>query len=256
MFYEDVRVVALTGEAKQRERFLAELAHRCKVATLREERNDKPASFTRKVADDLLSIQSPSRYVLTQRADDANEIARELDQLAEREDLDFAVVVGSALASRIASFHEVYEARLQPSLNFEQHFESLATAPEWVTLGALVRAVRAHRDIHKAGAILTFTGVVRGEALALEFDIYEGEAQQRISSIAHDLTAIEGIVDARIYHKSGRVHKGEDIVYIVVAAAHRQEGFKALRDAIERIKKEVPIWKKELTERGDKWVGI
>ncbi|MGA3199133.1 MAG: molybdenum cofactor biosynthesis protein MoaE [Halobacteriota archaeon] len=256
MFYEDVRVVALTGEAKQRERFLAELAHRCKVATLREERNDKPASFTRKVADDLLSIQSPSRYVLTQRADDANEIARELDQLAEREDLDFAVVVGSALASRIASFHEVYEARLQPSLNFEQHFESLATAPEWVTLGALVRAVRAHRDIHKAGAILTFTGVVRGEALALEFDIYEGEAQQRISSIAHDLTAIEGIVDARIYHKSGRVNKGEDIVYIVVAAAHRQEGFKALRDAIERIKKEVPIWKKELTERGDKWVGI
>jgi molybdopterin synthase catalytic subunit len=116
--------------------------------------------------------------------------------------------------------------------------------------------VRAHPDIHKAGAILTFTGVVRGEALALEFDIYEGEAQQRISSIARDLTAIEGIVDAKIYHKSGRVSRGEDIVYIVVAAAHRQEGFKALRDAIERIKKEVPIWKKELTERGDKWVGI
>ena len=257
MFYEDVRVVALTGEAKQRERFLAELAHRCKVATLREEHKTKPASFTRKVANDLLSIQSPTRYVLTQRAiDDANGIARELDQLAEREDLDFAVVVGSALASRIASFHEVYEVRLGPSLNFKQHFESFATAPEWITLGALVRAVRAHPDIHKAGAILTFTGVVRGEALALEFDIYEGEAQQRISSIAHDLTAIEGIVDAKIYHKSGRVNRGEDIVYIVVAAAHRQEGFKALRDAIERIKKEVPIWKKELTERGDKWVGI
>jgi molybdopterin synthase catalytic subunit len=257
VFYEDVRVVALTGEVKQRERFIAELARRCQVATLREEHNDKPASFTKKVADDLLSVQSPSRYVLTQRAiDDANQIVRELDQLAEREDLDFAVVVGSTLASRIASFHEVYEVRLAPSLNFEQHFESLATAPEWITLGALVRAVRAHPDIHKAGAILTFTGVVRGEALALEFDIYEGEAQQRISSIAHDLTAIEGIVDVKIYHKSGRVNKGEDIVYIVVAAAHRQEGFKALRDAIERIKKEVPIWKKELTEQGHKWVGI
>ncbi|MGD0327362.1 MAG: molybdenum cofactor biosynthesis protein MoaE [Halobacteriota archaeon] len=257
MFYESVRVVALTGEAKQGERFLAELARRCKVATLREEHRAKPVSFTRKVANDLLSIQSPTRYILTQRAiDDTNEIVRELDQLAEREDLDFAVVVGSALASRIASFHEVYEARLEPSLTFEQHFESLAAAPEWITLGALVRAVRAHPDIHKAGAILTFTGVVRGEALALEFDIYEGEAQQRISSIARDLTAIKGIVDVKIYHKSGRVNRGEDIVYIVVAAAHRQEGFKALRDAIERIKKEVPIWKKELTERGDKWVGI
>jgi molybdopterin synthase catalytic subunit len=257
VFYDDVRVVALTGEAKQRERFLAELARRCKVATLREEHKAKPASFTGKVANDLLSIQSPTSYVLTQRAiDDAKEIARELDQLAEREDLDFAVVVGSALASRIVSLDEVYEARLGPSLNFEQHFESLATAPEWVTLNSLVRAVRAHPDIHKAGAILTFTGVVRGEALALEFDIYEGEAQRRISAIAHDLTAIEGIVDAKIYHKSGRVKRGEDIVYIVVAAAHRQEGFTALSDAIERIKKEVPIWKKELTERGDKWVGI
>jgi len=257
VFYEDVKVVALTGDEKQRERFLAELVHRCKVATLREEHNVKPALFTRKIADGLLSIQSPSRYALTQRAsNDANEIARELDQLAEQEDLDFAVVVGSVLASKIASFHEVYEARLESSLNFEQHFESLATAPEWITLGALVRAVRAHPNIHEAGAILTFTGVVRGEALALEFDIYEGEAQRRISSIAHDLRAMKGIVDAKIYHKSGRVYQGEDIVYIVVAAAHRQEGFKALREAIERIKKEVPIWKKELTERGDKWVGI
>jgi len=51
-----------------------------------------------------------------------NELARELDQLAEREDIDFAVVVGSALTSRIASFHEVYEARLEPSMNFEQQF--------------------------------------------------------------------------------------------------------------------------------------
>jgi molybdopterin synthase catalytic subunit len=256
VFYEHVRVVSLTGGEKQRERFLAGLARRYKVATLREEHEAQSAQFTRKIASDLLSIQSPTRYVLTQRAIDANELARELDQLAEREDIDFAVVVGSALTSRIASFHEVYEARLEPSMNFEQQFESLATAPEWITLGALVRAVRAHPDIHKAGAILTFTGVVRGEALALEFDIYEGEAQQRISSIACDLMAIEGIVDAKIYHKSGRVNRGEDIVYIVVAAAHRQEGFKALRDAIERIKKEVPIWKKELTERGDKWVGI
>jgi molybdopterin synthase catalytic subunit len=252
-----VRVVALTGEAKQRERFLAELARRCKVAMLREEHKAKPASFTTKVASDLLSVQSPTRYVLTRRAiNDAHEIARELDQLAEQEDLDFAVVVGSALTSKITSFREVYEARLERSLNFEQHFESLATVPEWITLGALIRAVRTHPDIHEAGAILTFTGIVRGEALALEFDIYEGEAEQRIASIAHDLTAIEGIIDAKIYHKSGRVDKGEDIVYIVVAAAHRQEGFKALRDAIERIKKEVPIWKKELTERGDKWVGV
>jgi len=139
--------------------------------------------------------------------------------------------------------------------NFEQHFEALKTFPEWMTLGTLIRTVRSHPNIHNAGAILTFTGTVRGEAFALEFDVYENEAEQRLSSIVRDLKTAEGIIEARIYHKSGRLKRGEDIVYIVVAAAHRQEGFKALRDAIERIKKEVPIWKKEFTEDGERWVG-
>jgi molybdopterin synthase catalytic subunit len=188
--------------------------------------------------------------------ENANEIPRELDRLGEQEDIDFAVVVGGVLVSQIVSFREVYEAQLDLSANFEQHFDALKTFPEWMTLGALVRIVRSHHDIHKAGAILTFTGTVREEAFALEFDIYESEAQQRLSAIVRDLKIAEGIVEAKIYHKSGRIKRGEDIVYIVVAAAHRQEGFKALRDAIERIKKEVPIWKKEFTEDGEKWVGI
>jgi molybdopterin synthase catalytic subunit len=164
--------------------------------------------------------------------------------------------VGGELTSRIVSSREVYEVQLAGSANFEKHLEALKKFPEWITLGALVRNVRSHPDIHKAGAILTFTGMVRGEAFALEFDIYEREAQQRLSLIVRDLKAAEGIVEVKIHHKSGRVKRGEDIVYIVVAAAHRQEGFKALRDAIERIKKEVPLWKKELTEQGEKWIGV
>ena len=67
---------------------------------------------------------------------------------------------------------------------------------------------------------------------------------------------MEGIVDVQIHHRFGRISLGEDIVYIVVAASHRQEGFAALRGAIERIKSEVPIWKKELTETGGHWVGV
>jgi molybdopterin synthase catalytic subunit len=257
VFSRFVRVIALTGDAQHYERFLAALARLYKVATLRQERETTLQFLTNGVRNDLLSIKSPTKYVLTPcTSEGANELARELDRLAEQEDVDFAVVIGSSLALRIASFSEVYEARLERSVDFEKHFKVLETTPEWITLGALMRVVRSHPDIHKAGAILTFTGTVRGEAVALEFDIYEGEAQQRISAIARDLTTIEGIVDVRIYHKSGYVKTGEDIVYIVVAAAHRQEGFKALRDAIERIKREVPIWKKELTEQGEKWVGM
>ena len=252
-----MRVIALTGEAKRCEDFLAALSLHHTVATLRQEHENALAFATNGVSEGLLCIKLPTRYVVTRYAHEtANTIPRELDRLGEQEDVDFAVVVGSVLASRIASFHEVYEARLERSVDFEKHFKALETFPEWITLGVLVRAVRAHPDIHKAGAILTFTGTVRGEAVALEFDIYEEEAQQRISSIARDLKTIEGIVEAKIYHKSGHVKRGEDIVYIVVAAAHRQEGFKALKDAIERIKKEVPIWKKELTEQGEKWVGM
>ena len=252
-----MRVIALTGEAERCEHFIEALMLYHKVAILRQERESSLTLAQNGGSDALLCIKSPTRYALTRYAhENGNEIPRELDRLGEQEDVDFAVVVGGVLASRIVSFRDVYEVQLEPSTNFEQHFEALKIFPEWMTLGALVRTVRSHPDIKKAGAILTFTGTVREEAFALEFDIYEREAQQRLSSIVRDLKAIDGIVEAKIYHKSGRLKRGEDIVYIVVAAAHRQEGFKALRDAIERIKKEVPIWKKEFTEDGEKWIGI
>jgi molybdopterin synthase catalytic subunit len=252
-----VRVIALTGEAERCEHFIEALKLKHKVAILRQERENTLTLAENGVSDVLLCIKSPTRYALTRYThENASEIPRELDRLGEQEDVDFAVVVGSELASQIVSFREVYEARLERSANFEKHFEALKTFPEWMTLGSLIRAVRSHPEIHKAGAILTFTGTVRGEAVALEFDVFEREAQLRISSIVRDLKTAEGIVEAKIYHKSGRVKRGEDIVYIVVAAAHRQEGFKALRDAIERIKIEVPIWKKEFTEDGEKWIGI
>ncbi len=166
------------------------------------------------------------------------------------------MVIGDALAAEMASVSEVYKARLEASANINTHVESLLALSEWVTLDSLVQAARRHPDIDKAGALLTFTGIVRGDAVALEFDIYEGQAQQQIDSIVRDLVDKEGIVDVKIHHKAGRIKRGGDIVYIVVAAAHRQEGFKALRDAIGRLKEEVPIWKKELTEHSSKWVDV
>jgi molybdopterin synthase catalytic subunit len=57
-----------------------------------------------------------------------------------------------------------------------------------------------------------------------------------------------------MHHRAGLIKAGEDIVYIVVAAGHRKELFVTLVDALERLKEEVPIWKKELTLEGDFWV--
>ena len=251
-----MKVVALTGEKQTRERFLGALTGQGSVTTI-SYGEDEQHIFTRPAAKNLLCVKSPSSYVLRRcTSNSVHDVMRELDRLAEQGDTDFAVVIGNALAAKISPVREVYKARLEISMNTDQRLRSLSTAPEWITLGTLIEAVRSHPDINKAGAILTFTGIVRGDALALEFDIYDGHAQQRLDSIVRDLTRMEGIVDVKIHHKAGRIERGEDIVYIVVAAAHRQEGFKALRDAIERLKKEVPIWKKELTEHGEKWVGV
>jgi molybdopterin synthase catalytic subunit len=131
--------------------------------------------------------------------------------------------------------------------------------PDRVTLFDLLARVRRNPEIKKAGAIGTFTGIVRevsgDEATkALEFESYDAVARERIANIERDLRSRPGIVDALIHHKTGRIAAGEDIVYIVVAAGHRQELFAALREAIERIKEEVPIWKKELTVSGEFWV--
>lgn len=257
VFFRYVKVVALTGKEEYREAFLTALARNYKVATVHRECEKLPQLAMQTGFKEFLCIKSPARYVLAEcRHESLKEVLQELNHFAEQQDIDFAVVVDGTLASRIASLNEVCEARLERPSDVEKHLETLKTKPEWTTLGSLIRAVRSRPDIHNAGAILTFTGIVRGEALALEFDIYEGQAERRISSIARDLAAAQGIVDVKIYHKSGRIERGEDIVYIVVAAAHRQEGFKTLREAIERIKNEVPIWKKELTEHGDTWVGV
>ncbi|MGZ4893242.1 MAG: molybdenum cofactor biosynthesis protein MoaE [Halobacteriota archaeon] len=252
-----MRVIALTGEGECCEQFVAALRREHTVAILRRYRDNARTFAQKGDSATLLCIKSPTRHSFTPYIDEnPDQIPRELDRLGEQEDVDFAVVVGGALTSQIVSSREVYEVQLAGFADFEQHLEELKKFPEWITLGTVVRTVRSHPDILEAGAILTFTGVVRGEASALDFDIYERGAQERLSSIVRDLKTAEGIVEAKIHHKSGHIKRGEDIVYIVVAAAHRQEGFKALRDAIERIKKEVPIWKKEFTEEGEKWVGV
>ena len=66
---------------------------------------------------------------------------------------------------------------------------------------------------------------------------------------------VDGIIDVRIHHIVGELEVGEDIVYIVVAGSHRSEVFKVLREAVERMKREAAIWKKEITDLGEYWVS-
>ncbi|TGC08313.1 molybdopterin synthase [Methanolobus halotolerans] len=130
---------------------------------------------------------------------------------------------------------------------------------EWVTLGSLIMKVKSNPDIRFSGGIATFTGIVRqvtGDAhtTALEFEKYADVAESAMERICTEMKQREGIIDVVMYHRAGLIKAGGDIVYIVVMAGHRQELFVTLVDSLERLKEEVPIWKKEFTIDGDFWV--
>lgn len=111
-----------------------------------------------------------------------------------------------------------------------------------------------------AGAVVTFTGVVRDNArgravTALEYEAYAPAAEKMLARIGREIEARWGVRNVAIEHRTGRLAIGEASVVIAVAAAHRGEAFAACAYAIERIKEIVPIWKKEQYVDGAVWIG-
>ncbi len=120
-----------------------------------------------------------------------------------------------------------------------------------LSLSELLKSVKEGSDFCKAGAIATFVGVVRGESVdsenveGLELEAYEAQANKILGGICEDLKKREGVVDVQIHHFVGEFSVGEDLVYVVVAGAHRENVFGVLREAVERYKHETPVFKKE-----------
>ena len=134
------------------------------------------------------------------------------------------------------------------------------------SLSDLLQSVKERTDFNKAGAIATFVGVVRGETMegenveGLELEAYEEQANKVLGDICEELKKREGVVDVQIHHFIGDFSVGEDLVYVVVAGAHRQNVFGVLQEAVDRYKHETPVFKKEhlLDETGAKesyWVS-
>ena len=124
---------------------------------------------------------------------------------------------------------------------------------------SLDRAVDEVRS-DAAGAIATFTGTTRKESRGrdvsyLEYEAYEGMAEQTMAEIAEDLQRRYGLSAIAIHHRVGRVDIGETSVVIAVSAPHRQDALAACKDAIDRLKEHVPLWKKEVYEGGEEWIG-
>ncbi|PMB75120.1 MAG: hypothetical protein C0193_01950 [Candidatus Bathyarchaeota archaeon] len=121
------------------------------------------------------------------------------------------------------------------------------------SLSEAIRSVKSLPNFEKTGAIALFIGVVRGETLKkekvqkLELEAYEEKANEALAKICQDLERREGIVNVQIHHLLGDFNVGEEIVYVIVAGSHRKNVFPVLEEAVERYKKEAPIFKKEYT---------
>jgi MoaE-MoaD fusion protein len=125
-----------------------------------------------------------------------------------------------------------------------------------LSLDAVVREVAAPG----AGAIATFTGTTRDRSRGrdvhhLEYEAFEGMAEQTMERLAADLRQRYDLVGVAIHHRVGRVDIGEPSVVIAVSAAHRADALAACRDAIDTLKQIVPLWKKEVYEGGEEWIG-
>jgi MoaE-MoaD fusion protein len=125
-----------------------------------------------------------------------------------------------------------------------------------LSLDAVVDEVRSER----AGAIATFVGTTRVESrgrtvVRLDYEAYEGMAEQTMTEIAEELKVRYDLCEIAIHHRTGRVEIGEASVVIAVSAPHRQAALAACKDAIDTLKERVPLWKKEVYEGGEEWIG-
>jgi molybdopterin synthase catalytic subunit len=125
-----------------------------------------------------------------------------------------------------------------------------------LSLDRVVEEVRAD----EAGAIATFTGTTRiasrGRTVThLDYEAYEGMAERVMAEIAESLQARYELTAIAIHHRVGRVGIGDTSVVIAVSAPHRQDALAACKDAIDELKERVPLWKKEVYEGGEEWIG-
>ncbi|WP_434616998.1 molybdenum cofactor biosynthesis protein MoaE [Tabrizicola sp. M-4] len=108
-----------------------------------------------------------------------------------------------------------------------------------------------------AGAVVTFTGVVRGDGgmAAMEIEHYPGMTEKAIAGIAGQAVERWSLIDALVIHRHGRLAVGEAIMMVATAAPHRADAFAAAEFLMDYLKSRAPFWKKEIGLDGAAWVA-
>lgn len=114
------------------------------------------------------------------------------------------------------------------------------------------KAIPDHRPpppVAALGAWVEFRGVVRGEEnrqiiAALEYEAYALMAEREMRRLLSELTTAQSCLAACVIHRTGIVPVGEAAIYVGIAARHRAEAFALLAGFMDRMKQDVPIWKR------------
>ncbi|PLL14407.1 molybdenum cofactor biosynthesis protein MoaE [Tabrizicola sp. TH137] len=108
-----------------------------------------------------------------------------------------------------------------------------------------------------AGAVVTFTGLVRGDGgmVAMEIEHYPGMTERAINVILRQAAERWSLTDALVIHRHGRLAVGEAIMMVATAAPHRADAFAAAEFLMDYLKSRAPFWKKEIGPDGAAWVA-
>jgi molybdopterin synthase catalytic subunit len=193
----------------------------------------------------------------------AGELELELADAARVADVWPALELGEEPAGLLYAINRVYAESTQELADGDE----VALIPP-VSGGAFrvtdeplsLDAVVAEVADEAAGAIATFTGTVRRESrgrvvLQLEYEAYAEMAEDVMAQLGAELSERYDLCAVAIHHRVGRVEIGEASVVIAVSASHRQDALAACKDAIDTLKQTAPLWKKEIYEGGEEWVG-
>jgi molybdopterin synthase catalytic subunit/molybdopterin converting factor small subunit len=188
---------------------------------------------------------------------------RELDGVARVGDVWAALALGDEPAGLLYAVNKEYAPRERALADGDEvalippvSGGAFLLSEEPLSLEAAVEEVASD----EAGAVATFVGTTRvhsrGRTVThLEYEAYEGMAEQAMAEIADELLGRYDLCAVAIHHRIGRVAIGERSVVIAVSAPHRADALSACSDAIDTLKERVPLWKKEVYEGGEEWIG-
>ncbi|WP_395540667.1 molybdenum cofactor biosynthesis protein MoaE [Neotabrizicola sp. sgz301269] len=132
----------------------------------------------------------------------------------------------------------------------------LSVQTEAFSLGDESEAFAA--SVPGAGAVVTFTGIVRdngGALTAMEIEHYPGMTEKAIGAMMDQARARWALADALVIHRHGRLKAGEAIMMVATAAPHRADAFAAAEFLMDYLKSRAPFWKKEIGADGAEWVA-